>query len=105
MRAHRGSKKPGRPNGLAAGARTVNKLSISSSFAGSGAPLRNGPSRVKNLTTVGGTMNSLFKAVILASALAFAGGQAASAFDLEYLLREVSVGRAGEPMIVLTGHF
>ena len=50
-------------------------------------------------------MNSLFKAVILACALAFAGGQAASAFDLEHLLREVSVGRAGEPMIVLTGHF
>jgi hypothetical protein len=29
-------------------------------------------------------MNSLFKAAILASALAFAGGQAASAFDLEH---------------------
>ena len=47
MPAHRGSKKPGRANGLMAGARTVNKLSNSSWFAGSGEPLRNGPSRVK----------------------------------------------------------
>jgi hypothetical protein len=50
-----GQQKARRPNGLAAGARAVNKLSISSWFAGSGAPLRNGPSRVKDLsTTVGG---------------------------------------------------
>ena len=59
MRPHRGSKKPGRPNGLMAGARTVNKLSNSSWFAGSGGPLRNGPSRIKDLsTTFGGTQEA-----------------------------------------------
>jgi hypothetical protein len=96
MRAHRGSKKPGRPNGLTAGARTVDKLSISFWFVGSGGPLRNGPSRVKDLSTtfLGGTMNSLFKAAILAPALVFAGGQAASAFDLEHHVKHKHVKHA-----------
>lgn len=39
-------------------------------------------------------MNSLFKAVILASALAFAGGQAASAFDFEHHVKHKHVNHA-----------
>jgi hypothetical protein len=39
-------------------------------------------------------MNSLFKAAILASALAFVGGQAASAFDLEHHVKHKHVKHA-----------